>query len=234
MSTLYFLQEELVIALRAFFRVGKLDGKSEKRFEEVLHALDLDQPGALVEWRKVFEEDREFNQGEFAECVRDQFLIERGEIYDGIGVALYEECGEDDCCTCEQLVAALASARPTLGEKSILFASALFQEREQEAVKITTALKFLSEMSLESDEENLHHSILRKQKTEKTSLGGKSIKQAGMYPSIKHSIPISGSSIKYQINTIIYTIIAVAQRKHNPLIASALEEVRQFWMATTH
>lgn len=39
-----------------------------------MQSLDKDQPGSLVEWKKVFEEDREFNQGEFAESIRDQFL----------------------------------------------------------------------------------------------------------------------------------------------------------------
>ena len=174
-------QEELSIALRAFFRVGKLDGKSEKRFEEALHALDVDHPGCQVEWRKIFEEDREFNQGEFAECVRYQFLSEREELYDAIGVALYEECGEDTTCSCSQVEAALIVARPTLGEKAQKCAAALFQELGEDKLKISVALKYLSDRSLESSEEELHQGIQRKQqKSDKPGLvGGKVGRQTG-------------------------------------------------------
>jgi hypothetical protein len=87
-------KEELVVALRAYFKVGKLDGKSEEMFGEALAALETDQPGALVEWRKVFEEDREFNQGAFAECIREQFLTERKHLNDAVAVSLYVECGD--------------------------------------------------------------------------------------------------------------------------------------------
>lgn len=134
-----------------------------------------------MEWRKVFEEDREFNQGEFAECVRDQFLIEREELYDSIGVALYEECGEDVTCTCSQLAAALIVARPTLDEKAQKCASALFRELGEEELKISVALKYLSERSLESNEEELHQNSERKQqKPDKLGFaGGKVGKQSG-------------------------------------------------------
>ena len=177
----------MTVALRAFFRVGKLDGKSEKRFEEALHALDVDQPVQQVEWRKVFEEDREFNQGEFAECIRDQFLIEREELYDAIGVALYEECGEDNYCSCKQLASALIVARPTLGEKATIYASNVFQETEEDKVKISTALKFLSERSLEANEEDPNQTIQRKQKPDKPGLaGGKPIKQGGVLPIVSN------------------------------------------------
>lgn len=144
-----------------------------------MHALDLDQPGAQVEWRKVFEEDREFNQGEFAECIRDQFLIEREELYDAIGVALYEECGEDNSCSCQQLEYALYTARPSLGAKATYHAKALFETTEEEKLNISIALKFLSERSLELDEEDCQQSLQRKQKTDKPGLG-KTTKQAGM------------------------------------------------------
>ena len=40
----------------------------------LVQALDEDQEGDVVEYGKIFEEDREFNQGEFAECLRDQWL----------------------------------------------------------------------------------------------------------------------------------------------------------------
>ena len=40
----------------------------------MVQALDEDQEGDIVEYGKIFEEDREFNQGDFAECLRDQWL----------------------------------------------------------------------------------------------------------------------------------------------------------------
>ena len=40
----------------------------------LVQALDEDQEGDIVEYGKIFEEDREYNQGEFAECLRDQWL----------------------------------------------------------------------------------------------------------------------------------------------------------------
>ena len=52
--------------------------KTSQRHQVVLfmlvQALDEDQEGDILEYGKIFEEDREFNQGEFAECLRDQWL----------------------------------------------------------------------------------------------------------------------------------------------------------------
>ena len=44
-------------------QVGQPSGKTVARFDELMQALDEDQEGDDVEWKKVFEEDREFNQG---------------------------------------------------------------------------------------------------------------------------------------------------------------------------
>ena len=49
---------ELGDALSAFFRVGQPGGKSEERYDELLQALDEDQPGSKVMYKKLFEEDR--------------------------------------------------------------------------------------------------------------------------------------------------------------------------------
>jgi hypothetical protein len=68
------LQTDFRTALFSFFRVGQPGGKSLASFDELMQALEEDQAGPNVEWKKVFEEDREFNQGEFAEATRDQFL----------------------------------------------------------------------------------------------------------------------------------------------------------------
>lgn len=57
------LQDELRTALISYFKLGQPGGKSYQRFDELMQALDEDQEGEAVEWAKVFEEDREFNQG---------------------------------------------------------------------------------------------------------------------------------------------------------------------------
>ena len=50
-------------ALKAYFCVGEPGGKSLARFDTLMAAMDKDQPGASIEHARVFEEDREFNQG---------------------------------------------------------------------------------------------------------------------------------------------------------------------------
>jgi hypothetical protein len=145
----FLIQEELRIALRSYFRVGALDGKSEDRFEEAMKNLDADHPDESIEWRKVFEEDREYNQGAFAECIRDQFLTERSERQDAIAVALYEECVDSDICICDQLVTALLIAHPALGEKeAICIANNVFEKADDGSMSIVSALRYLSGGSL--------------------------------------------------------------------------------------
>lgn len=76
---------QLQTALRSFF-----PHKTSDRLKELYKALDKDQPGKEVVYAKLFEEDREFNQGEFAECVRDQQLEERLEYLDELEEAFYD------------------------------------------------------------------------------------------------------------------------------------------------
>ncbi|EIE22924.1 hypothetical protein COCSUDRAFT_64043 [Coccomyxa subellipsoidea C-169] len=54
---------EVCSALEAFFAVGQPGGKTVNRFDELMQALDEDQDGPTVQLKKLFEEDREFNQG---------------------------------------------------------------------------------------------------------------------------------------------------------------------------
>jgi len=78
-------------ALRAYFRVGAPGGKSASRFDALLQALDAAAPGGpatRVAHASLFAEDREFNQGEFAEAVRDQALAERLEFFGEVERAL--------------------------------------------------------------------------------------------------------------------------------------------------
>ena len=60
--------------LREFFA-----NKSEANIKKMNHALFLNDKNEFINYRALFEEDREGNQGSFAECIRDQHLE---EIYD--------------------------------------------------------------------------------------------------------------------------------------------------------
>ena len=111
-------KEDLRTALWSFFRVGQPGGKTLARFDEVMQALDTDQPENNTIWKKIFEEDREFNQGEFAECLRDQFLQERIEFFTALETALYEESGNEDECTKAQVVQAILAVDPERSEKA--------------------------------------------------------------------------------------------------------------------
>ena len=56
-------KEDCMIALKNYFCVGQPGGKSLERFDTLMSAMDKDQPGSELQHAKVFEEDREFNQG---------------------------------------------------------------------------------------------------------------------------------------------------------------------------
>lgn len=110
--------------------MDKLGGKSNERFDAIAETLERDFPGhAMIEWRKLFEEDREFNQGEFAECIRDQFLKERIELFDSIGATLYDSLGAEKMCSVEQTVKAILQADPdTTEEDATNIVSRLFDD----------------------------------------------------------------------------------------------------------
>lgn len=55
---------DIAVALESMFRVGEPGGKSRERFDALMQALDADQEGPLVNYRTLFEEDREYNQGD--------------------------------------------------------------------------------------------------------------------------------------------------------------------------
>lgn len=63
LALLFSVQADLRTALAAYFKVGAAGGKMPERFDQLMQALDEDQPGPAVDWAKIFEEDREFNQG---------------------------------------------------------------------------------------------------------------------------------------------------------------------------
>ena len=84
-------KDDLSRAIRTF-----LTDKSEEMLDRLVGALDRDQPGAWVKYEKLFDEDREGNQGYFAEEIRDQFLLEREEFRKGVEKYLEEEALEED------------------------------------------------------------------------------------------------------------------------------------------
>ncbi|KAI7835772.1 hypothetical protein COHA_010350 [Chlorella ohadii] len=128
--------DDLRTALLAYFKVGQPGGKTLQRFDELMQAVDEDQEGDRVEWRKVFEEDREFNQGEFAESIRDQFLQERVEYFKALEAAVYEEAGHEEECRREHVTRALLHMDQDMSEKvAQQTAAAIFGELEELSVK---------------------------------------------------------------------------------------------------
>eukprot|EP00163_Fabomonas_tropica_P003924 TRINITY_DN13481_c0_g2_i1.p1 TRINITY_DN13481_c0_g2~~TRINITY_DN13481_c0_g2_i1.p1 ORF type:complete len:847 (-),score=198.89 TRINITY_DN13481_c0_g2_i1:23-2563(-) len=79
-----------VLAKTDFFELLKkmFPAKNDVELLELKRALHRDQPGKMVKYEALFEEDAEFNQGDFAETLRGQHLHEIeelcGEIEDGI------------------------------------------------------------------------------------------------------------------------------------------------------
>jgi hypothetical protein len=57
-------KRDLRVALASFFKAGQPDGKHATRFDEIMQAMENEHEGEAVAWKKLFEEDREFNQGE--------------------------------------------------------------------------------------------------------------------------------------------------------------------------
>eukprot|EP00741_Cyanophora_paradoxa_P002711 tig00000622_g2631.t1 len=78
-------KEHFASVLRKFF-----PAKDEARFQGLLDALEGDQPGPVVLYRKLFEEDKEGNQTAFIETVRAQHLEEREEYIRDVQEALAE------------------------------------------------------------------------------------------------------------------------------------------------
>jgi hypothetical protein len=137
-------KEDLKIGLASFFRVGLPGGKGLPRFDEVMQALEEDQPGPTVEWKKIFEEDREFNQGEFAETLRDQFLQERIDFFAALEIALYEEANDGEECTKAQIIQAILNTDPECSEKAAGIAAAGVFAPGLESLSIKVVIKKLS------------------------------------------------------------------------------------------
>ena len=54
---------DVAAALEVYMRVGEPGHKTRERFDALLQALDADQPGPVVSYKKLFVEDRDYNQG---------------------------------------------------------------------------------------------------------------------------------------------------------------------------
>lgn len=70
-----------------------------------------------MQYGKLFEEDREYNQGDFAEAVREQAVTERAEYFVNLQMALSEISGYEAEATRAHIVAALQSLDPDISER---------------------------------------------------------------------------------------------------------------------
>ncbi|KAL4444954.1 hypothetical protein ABPG77_004004 [Micractinium sp. CCAP 211/92] len=143
-ATGFFSKEDLRTAFLAYFKVGQPGGKTLKRFDELMQAIDEDQEGDVVEWKKVFEEDREFNQGEFAEAIRDQFLQERVEFFKALEDAIYEEAGYEEECSKEHAVRALLRVDLDMTEKAAQQTAAAIFPPGLELLSVKAVMRKLS------------------------------------------------------------------------------------------
>lgn len=185
-----------------------------------MQALDQDQPGVLIEWKKVFEEDREFNQGEFAESLRDQFLQERIEFFAALETALYEESGNNEECRRDHVIKAILMINPECCEKGAVVAtSGVF-------------LPGIDVMSIKAVMKKLSRGILRGAGTGTTgerlseaspsALGGNGRKSSAGRIRSSQSTASSASSSP--------TTVSSGGKRQNEAIGRALEAVRQNWI----
>ena len=84
--------------------------KDEESLTQLRVSLEQDRPGEWVQYELLFEEDREGNQGSFAEELRDQHLSERQELIRQIDEALTAVAGEEEKVTAAQAAKALRTA----------------------------------------------------------------------------------------------------------------------------
>lgn len=197
-------KHDVHVALASYFKVGLSSGKTVQRFRQLIDSLDKDQPGESVDWKKVFEEDREFNQGEFAECIRDQFLDERTEFFASLEESLAEEARYEDTCNQQQLAKALMNCDRDLSQEVALTLASTIFSRSDELLSITLVVKRLSK------------GLVRKlpKPSSITSSDGKRLSKASV---------VSGKA----------GVVPKILKPKNDGIIRALEAVRQEWVRKT-
>ncbi len=100
-------KEDLLVALRKFFHA-----KSDERFLALAAALESDQAGPFVEYRNLFLEDRDGNQGEFIEAVRNQYMEEREAYIEDITRAIEHEAQGEARISYARIARALEAVDP--------------------------------------------------------------------------------------------------------------------------
>lgn len=83
-------KEVLKTLFSEFFSV-----KTDKEVKDCFKQLDKEYPTEEVEYAAVFAEDKEGNQGDFIECVRDQHLADREDYIESIEEALWDQDQSD-------------------------------------------------------------------------------------------------------------------------------------------
>jgi len=103
----------LVKAMRKWFPC-----KTDIRFNKLKRALNKEEAaaGPKVHYVHLFAEDKDFNQGPFAEMVRDQHLEERVEYLEDLEVSLQERA-KGGPLNSEKVLAAIVAIDPKKGER---------------------------------------------------------------------------------------------------------------------
>jgi hypothetical protein len=227
-------KDDVRCALEAFFRVGHpsaINGKTLVRFDEMMQALDTDQPGETVEWKKVFDEDREFNQGEFAETLRDQFLQERIDYFDALETKIYEYLSDNERECSKDVVIKAVLELHSHDEEDTLDKKVIANFVDEAFGNETTTLGIKAVMK------KLSRGLLRRQgvwcvqgRTHRGSAAGCSGggRTTGSFLSIASRSSAAGSASQQPQQQ--QPQLLNTPKLQNPGIARAMEAVRQRWL----
>jgi len=114
--------DDFKIAIKEYFY-----DKTQEEFEELFESLEEhcvekhapDWEGGLVRYASLFEEDRAFDQGPFAEAVRDQHLKQRTQFIDDIETCLISG-SLDGTCDMDLVRDVLNTIDPVITAKQVL------------------------------------------------------------------------------------------------------------------
>jgi hypothetical protein len=85
------LKSEILKGLRELFPL-----KTEENFRRLIVCLNKDFPGLYVDFVQLFEEDEDYNQREFVEEIRHQFVVEREELIEELEESVIEHDANND------------------------------------------------------------------------------------------------------------------------------------------
>eukprot|EP00238_Polyblepharides_amylifera_P012705 CAMPEP_0196587474 /NCGR_PEP_ID=MMETSP1081-20130531/57588_1 /TAXON_ID=36882 /ORGANISM="Pyramimonas amylifera, Strain CCMP720" /LENGTH=139 /DNA_ID=CAMNT_0041909667 /DNA_START=1 /DNA_END=417 /DNA_ORIENTATION=+ len=98
--------------------------KLPEQMKDLSEALDQEEQEKMdkkgeIKYHALFEEDKNYDQGPFAECLRDQQLTERKEYLEELESALFNQSYDDDKICQERAGVAFRQADPDIDENRL-------------------------------------------------------------------------------------------------------------------